>query len=54
MKFSDKTRKRRPFNTGDCLTEVTAWAGLTAYNLALHNIYVFSFMNHCLSSIVNI
>jgi hypothetical protein len=25
----DRTRKRWPFNTGDCLIEVTAWAGLT-------------------------
>ena len=29
MKFSDRTRKRWPFNTGDCLLEVTALAGLT-------------------------
>ena len=27
--FYDRTRKRWPFNTGDCLIEVTAWAGLT-------------------------
>ena len=27
--FHDKTRKRWPFNTGDCLIEVTSWAGLT-------------------------
>jgi len=27
--FCDKTRKRLPFDTGDCLIEVTAWAGLT-------------------------
>jgi hypothetical protein len=25
------TRKWWPFNTGDCLIEVTAWAGLTVY-----------------------
>ena len=29
MKFSDRTRKKRPLNTGDRLIEVTAWAGLT-------------------------
>ena len=27
----DWTRKKWPFNTGDCLIEVTAWAGLTVY-----------------------
>jgi len=33
MKFSmtARTRKRWPFNTSDCLLEVTARAGLTAY-----------------------
>jgi hypothetical protein len=30
MKFS-RTRKRWHFNTGDCLIEVTTWAGLTVY-----------------------
>jgi hypothetical protein len=29
--FYDRTRKWLPFNTGDCLIEVTAWAGLTVY-----------------------
>jgi hypothetical protein len=29
--FYDETRKRWPFNTGDCLIEVTTKAGLTAY-----------------------
>ena len=28
MKFT-MTRKKWPFNTGDCLIEVTSWAGLT-------------------------
>jgi len=27
--FYDRIRKKRPFNTDDCLIEVTAWAGLT-------------------------
>ena len=27
--FYDRTRKMWPFNTGDCLIEVTTWAGLT-------------------------
>jgi len=27
--FHDMTRKMWPFNTGDCLIEVTAWAGFT-------------------------
>jgi len=27
------TRKRLPFNTGDCLREVTTWAGLTVYDI---------------------
>ena len=27
--FCASTRKRCSFNTGDCLIEVTAWAGLT-------------------------
>jgi len=32
MKFSMKgQRKRLSFNTGDCLIEVTAWAGLNVY-----------------------
>ena len=30
--FYDRTRKRWPFNTGDCLIEVTSWAGLTCIN----------------------
>jgi hypothetical protein len=29
--FNERTRKRRPFNTGDCLIEMTAWAGWTVY-----------------------
>ena len=42
MKFSDSTRKKWPFNTGDCLIEVTAWAGLTVYhNSHNHNHYLF-------------
>jgi hypothetical protein len=32
MKFSMTGYKKRwPFNTGDCLIEVTAWAGLTVH-----------------------
>jgi hypothetical protein len=31
--FYDRTRKRWSFNTGDCLIEVTAQAGLTVYIL---------------------
>ena len=27
--FYGRTRRRWPFNAGDCLTEVTIWAGLT-------------------------
>jgi|JYMV01.1.fsa_nt_gi hypothetical protein len=26
----------RPFNTGDCLIEVTAWTGLTIYTIELN------------------
>ena len=29
MKFSMTQQKKRPFNTGDCLIEVTLWSGLT-------------------------
>ena len=29
--FYDRTRKKWPFNTGDCLIEVTTWTGLTVY-----------------------
>ena len=29
--FLDGTGKGRPFKTGDCLIEVTSWAGLTVY-----------------------
>ena len=31
--FYDSSRQRRPFNTGDCLIEVTSWAGLDVYSL---------------------
>ena len=31
--FYDRTRKKCPFNTGDCLIEVTTWAGLTVYRV---------------------
>ena len=31
MKFSMTGQKRWPFNTGDCLIEVTTWTGLTVY-----------------------
>ena len=30
--FYDRSRKIRPLNTGDCLIEVTAWAGLTVHS----------------------
>jgi hypothetical protein len=33
MKVSDRTRKRWPFKTGDCLIEVTTWAGFTVFHL---------------------
>jgi hypothetical protein len=29
MKFSMTRQKKRPFNTGECLIEVTLWSGLT-------------------------
>ena len=29
--FYHRTRKGWPFNTGDCLIEVTTWAGLTVH-----------------------
>jgi len=29
--FYDRTRKRWPLNTGDCLIEVTTWLGLTVH-----------------------
>ena len=32
MKFSMTVQEKcRPFNTGDCLSEETTWAGLTTY-----------------------
>ena len=31
----DRARKMWPFNTDDCLIEVTAWAGLTVVAIAL-------------------
>ena len=38
MKFSDRTRKMWPFNTGDCLIDMTAWAGFTVHgHYALSN-----------------
>jgi hypothetical protein len=30
--FYDRTRKGWPFNTGDCLIEVTTWTGLIVYS----------------------
>ena len=30
------TRKRLPFNTGDCLKEVTAWAGMTVFTFPIN------------------
>jgi hypothetical protein len=30
--FYDRRRNRCPFNTGGCLIEVTAWAGLTVFS----------------------
>jgi hypothetical protein len=32
------TRKMLPFNTSDCLIEVTAWAGLTVFSILRVNI----------------
>jgi hypothetical protein len=31
MKFYMTRQKKVTFNTGDCLIEVTAWAGLTVF-----------------------
>ena len=54
MKFSmtGRIRKMWPFNTGDCLIEVTAWAGLIVLNysqkvtgnLSLHNKTLFFYL----------
>jgi len=33
--FYDRTRKEWPFNTGDCLIEVTSWVGLTVYQIQI-------------------
>jgi hypothetical protein len=33
MKFSMTRQKMWPFNTGDCLIEVTTWPGFTDHNL---------------------
>jgi hypothetical protein len=50
MKFCMPVHEQMwPFNTGDCLIEVTAWAGLivlnysqkVTVNLSLHNITLF-------------
>jgi len=35
--FYDRTIKMWPFNTGDCLIEVTAWAGFTVVHKARQN-----------------
>jgi hypothetical protein len=35
-----RTRKMWPFNTGDCLIEVNAWAGLTVFIYRLRSIVV--------------
>jgi len=34
--FIGRTRKGWPFNTDDCLIEVTAWAGVTMYIRGIH------------------
>jgi len=40
MKFSmTGPEKMWPFNTGDCLIEVTALAGLTVYTLKWENVH---------------
>ena len=36
--FYERTRKMWPFNTGDCLIEVTAWAGYYSHNYGSQNI----------------
>ena len=40
MKFSTTGQETSPFNTGDCLIEMTTWVGLTALYL-LGNTFVF-------------
>jgi len=44
--FYDRIRKRWPFNTGGCLTEVIAWAGLTVYRMH------FCSSNKCIANII--
>jgi hypothetical protein len=41
--FYHRTRKRWPFNTGDCLIEVTAWAGLTVFGLWELNSFIHGY-----------
>jgi hypothetical protein len=46
--FYDRTWKKWPFNTSDCLIEVTVWAGLTVIVLSLwKSITDFSVVNTC-------
>jgi hypothetical protein len=39
MKFSMTGQEKCPFNTGDCLIEVTAWAGLTVHQCHVSHFY---------------
>ena len=56
--FYDGTRKGWPFNTGDCLIELSAWAALTVYwsNFDFKKKYSTSliFLIHFVTDIINI
>ena len=43
--ISSMTRKKLPFNTGDCLIEVTTWTGLTVYDFQTKKRLGFFFAN---------
>jgi hypothetical protein len=54
--FYDRTRKGWPFDTGDCLIEVTIWAGLTEM-FNLHTLFItiyICFYTWCESKLIAI
>jgi hypothetical protein len=52
--YYDKTRKKWPLNTGDCLIEVTSWAGLIVlvYNWSLYALIALNKMMSYVNAIL--
>ena len=52
--YYDKTRKKWPLNTGDCLIQVTSWAGLIVlvYNWSLYALIALNKMMSYVNAIL--